>query len=154
MDTYKTNIFIGDESHATDYSYKSTIDDEVYNRVKLVQIDKEKKKKNVYIVEDSKNIAKWGRLQFFEKVDEKMNDSQIKAKANQILQARNRIKRTLSVDALGDIRIKAGSGIMVGLEDLKRDNMNTYKYFIVGKCTQKFSGNAHDMNLDLFLGVD
>lgn len=154
MESYKTKIFIGDGSHATDFTYKSSIDDEVYNRVKLVQIDKENKKKNIYIVEDSNNIAKWGKLQYFEKVDEKMNDSQIKAKAHQILQAKNRLKRTISMEALGDGRIRAGSGIFVGLEDLKQNGVVVNNYFIVSKCTQKWEGNKHNMSLELMMEVD
>src|SRR5690606_40466373 len=61
----RVDVVLGDESLAYGVSYKRSIDDDTYNRIKLVQNNKETKRRDVYVAQDSANIAKWGRLQYF-----------------------------------------------------------------------------------------
>src|SRR5690606_41605125 len=71
----RVDIAIGDESLAYGYSHKRSIDDDTYNRIKLVQNNKNTKRREVYIAQDSANIAKWGRLQYIDVVDDKMYEN-------------------------------------------------------------------------------
>lgn len=138
------DIMVGDESLAYEYSHKRTIDDDTYNRIKLVKDNKDTGKREVYIAQDSANIAKWGRLQYFQKVDEKLNSAQIKEMLDQLIQLKNREKRTFRLDALGDLRIRAGCYVPIAIEEL-----GINQYFLVDECTHKWDGSAHIMSLDL-----
>lgn len=138
------DIMVGDESLAYGYSHKRTIDDDTYNRIKLVKDNKDTGKREVYIAQDSANIAKWGRLQYFQKVDEKLNSAQIKEMLDQLIQLKNREKRTFRIDALGDLRIRAGCYVPIAIEEL-----GINQHFLVDECTHKWDGSIHTMSLDL-----
>lgn len=65
---------IGNRSLLTDYTFKSDIDSDTYNQIKLVRPNKETGQGDVYIFNDSSTISKWGLLQKYEKVDENLNE--------------------------------------------------------------------------------
>ncbi len=71
------DLILGDESLVFDYRIKRSIDEDTYNRVKLVQDNKTTGKREAYIAQDSESMAKWGRLQYYQKVDDKLNPAQI-----------------------------------------------------------------------------
>ncbi|WP_194189660.1 XkdQ/YqbQ family protein [Clostridium chrysemydis] len=144
----RTPLVIGDSSLLNEFSYESSIDDETYNQVKLIKENKETKKREVYIVKDSKNINKWGILQYFDKVDEKMNEAQIKQRADMLLKHYNRPKKTLKLECIGDFRVKAGCGVVLLIEDLK-DSAPYNKYVIVKSVTHKIENNMHSMSLEV-----
>ena len=81
----KLDLFVGDSSLATGYTYESDIDAEAYNKIKLVKDNKTTGKRDVYIFQDSKNMKLWGVLQNYEVVDESMNEAQIKERGGQML---------------------------------------------------------------------
>jgi len=140
----RVDVAIGDESLAYGFSYKRSIDDDTYNRIKLVQNNKQTGRRDVYVAQDSANIARWGRLQYFDVVDEKMNSAQINALLEQLLQLKNRERRSLKIDAIGDLRIRAGCYIPVILTDL-----GINQYFLVDECTHKWEGDEHTMQITL-----
>ena len=140
----RVDVAIGDESLAYEFSYKRSIDDDTYNRIKLVQDNKQTGRRDVYVVQDSANIAKWGRLQYFDVVDEKMNSAQIKELLNTLIQLKNRERRSLKIDAIGDLRIRAGCYIPVILNEL-----GINQYFLVDECTHKWEGDDHTMSITL-----
>jgi hypothetical protein len=71
----KLDLFVGDSSLATGFTYETDIDSETYNKIKLVQDNKTTGKRDVYIFQDSNNMKFWGVLQDYEVVDEKMNEA-------------------------------------------------------------------------------
>ncbi|PWX07521.1 hypothetical protein CYK70_09510 [Clostridium perfringens] len=144
----RTTLAIGDESLLTGYTYESSIDDETYNQVKLVKENKETKKREVYIVKDSKNINKWGILQYFDKVNEKMNEAQIKERAEMLLKHYNKPKKSLKLECIGDFRVKAGCGVVLVIEGLKND-VPFNKYAIVLSVSHKIENNKHMMSLEV-----
>ena len=144
----RTNLAIGDESLLTGFSYESSIDDDTYNQVKLVKENKETKKREVYIVKDSNNINKWGILQYFDKVNEKMNEAQIKERAEMLLKHYNKPKKSLKLECIGDFRVKAGCGVVLVIEDLKND-VPFNKYAIVLSVSHKIENSKHMMSLEV-----
>ena len=153
LNRLKTLLFIGDESLLSEYNFKSTIEGDTYNQVKLIREDKKKAKREIYIVKDSVNIKKWGLLQYFEKMDEKANEAQIKERADMILKVKNRIVKTLKLDCIGDTRVFAGVGIVLGISDLVKDGIAMNKYFMVTSCTHKFSKDNHTMSLEMAVSI-
>src|SRR5690606_23360410 len=61
------DLILGDGSLVYGYSSKREIDSDTYNRVKLVKDNKKSGKREAYVVQDSATIARWGRLQYFQK---------------------------------------------------------------------------------------
>ncbi|MCR8981576.1 hypothetical protein [Brevibacillus laterosporus] len=138
------DFYLGDESLMYDYSYQASIDTDTYNRIKLVQDNKKSKKRDVYISQDSSSISKWGRLQLFKKVDEGMTKAQINQILNTLIAVKNREVRRLSLNAIGDIRVRAGCFVPVSIERL-----GINQPFLVDECTHKFDGTEHTMSVEL-----
>ena len=98
----------------TTCDFKTSIEDETYNKIKLTYNNQKTGKRDVYIAQDSNNIDNWGILQMYETLQDGENG---KAKADALLELYNTKKRSLSVTALGDISIRAGSLIPVKLNN-------------------------------------
>ena len=133
-----------------DFSYKTTISQDTYNRVKLVQENKDAGTRKVFLAQDVGKQAKWGVLQYYEKLDDDATDGMMRA--TQILSMKNRKTRTLSLkNVLGDTRVRAGSSVVcvLGLGD-----MNLSNYMMVEQVTHEFRDNEHIMSLDLKGGND
>lgn len=148
LKSLKKNIIIGDQSLLNDFEFESSIDGETYNQIKLVQENKTSKKREVYIAKDSNNIAAWGLLQYYEKVDETINPAQIKEKADKLLNLKNRVTKELSLTSLGHLDVFAGVQIVVDVEQLKKEGIEK-KYFLVTKCSHTFANQLHTMELEL-----
>lgn len=136
------NILV-DET-AGDYTYKTSIDSDVYNKIKLTFDNEDTGKREVFISQDSSNINKWGVLQYFDKLQKSENG---KAKADALLSLYNKKKKSLQVkNVLGDLRVRAGSLIPVSLD---LDDIKVLQLMIVEKCTHTFKNNEHFMTLTL-----
>lgn len=138
------DFIIGDDSLMFNWSHQRSIDKDTYNRIKLVRDNKETGRRDVYIAQDSANIARWGRLQYFKAVDENMNPAQINELLDTLITVKNRETRTLKIDALGDIRVRAGCYVPIQIDEL-----DVNQFFLVNECTHRISGGEHTMQLDL-----
>lgn len=147
--TLTTNLLIGDGSLLTGFDFKSSIDSNTYNYVKLVQENKDAGVREVYVAKDSSTIRKWGRLQYFEKVDEDMNEAQIKERADQMLKLYNRKTKTLKVSCLGDLQVRAGSGVGLAIEELVEEGIAKMQMVFASKVTHSISKELHTMDLQL-----
>lgn len=127
-----------------DFSYKTTLDD-VYNQIKLVKENKKSGKRDVFITKNTERQNQWGKLQYYEKVNEKTN---AKAKADALLELYCKVNRKLSVqNAIGDIRVRGGSSVLVNFKDI--GDISIKNYMLVEKVTHKFSNDEHWMNLEV-----
>ncbi|MBP1906800.1 hypothetical protein J2Z32_003464 [Paenibacillus turicensis] len=140
----KLDLVIGDDSLMTGFSFEKSIDSDTFNRIKLVRDNKETKKRDVYIAQDSANISKWGRLQYFQKVDENMNPAQIKQLLDTLAKVKNRETKTLKIDALGNPMVRAGCFVTVTIEELAIN-----QFYLVDECSHKFSGDEYTLSLEL-----
>lgn len=144
----KLPIILGNESYALGFSYEVSIDGESYNRVKLAKDNKDTGVRESYIVQDSKTMAQWGVLQYYDKVSDNLNPAQIKEKAEKLLKLYNRVEKSLSIPALGDSRVRGGSGIFIDIDD--RD-IKINQWALVKKANHKFNGPQHTMDLELII---
>ena len=138
---------IGDGSMLTGYKYKRDIDKQTYNRVKLVRPNKESGLTDVYEYEDTETIKKWGLLQYYDKVDENLNEAQIMERAQQYLLYYNRVLQSFTQDAIGVPGIRAGTIIPVrvgAVESLSRTRM-----LICEKVTHKLEADDHTMQIEV-----
>jgi len=138
-----------DNDTAEDFDYTSSIDNNTYNQIKLSFENKDEGKRDIYMTKGSSNINRWGVLQFYDKLNiESMGQS----KADGLLSLYNKPSKTLSLkNALGDLRVRAGTSILVKLDQL--DEANVRKYMIIEKAKHTFKDNEHLMDLTLRGGV-
>lgn len=115
----EARLVVGDGSLATGYTYASDIDSETYDKIKLVRDNKETGRRDVWLFQDSNNMKFWGVLQNFEKLDEEMNEGQIRELGDRMLELYNRPKRTFQVSALGNTSVRAGAVVLVVIEALE-----------------------------------
>ena len=83
-----SNVVIGDMSLLTDYTYKTDIDEQTYNHVKLARPNEETGRADVFVAEDSATMGQWGMLQLYQTVDGTMNDAQVQAQARAAIRRR------------------------------------------------------------------
>lgn len=148
VESLKTNLLINNES-AIDFDYKTTIDKNVYNKIKLLH-KKDTKYihiHNEYIASDTNKVKEWGTLQYYKHIDEETDGN---ATAQSLLNKYKTKNRKLVVTALGNLYIRAGSIVFVNLDIgdfIVNQEMNVYS------CKHIFRDNEHIMELDVRGGV-
>lgn len=141
-----SQVMIGDKSLLTDYTYKTDIDEQTYNSVKLARPNEETGRADVFVAQDSANIGQWGLLQLYQTVDGDVNDAQAKAQAEATLEYYNKRQRTLSVSSLGVVGLRAGQMLLMrvqGLGDISLD-----QFVLLEKVTHTFENDTHTMDFD------
>lgn len=147
IDSMKLDLLI-DTSTAVGYEYNSSIDSNTYNQVKVVYKNTKDKTNDIFLVKSGESINKWGVLQLNESVETKESGTR---KAEALLKYYNKVYKTITVkDAFGDVRVKAGSSMVVMLqfEDVKISN-----YMVAEKVTHTFKNDEHLMTLKLRGGL-
>ncbi|WP_312150488.1 XkdQ/YqbQ family protein [Paenibacillus odorifer] len=142
-DSMLLNLVLGAGHYLYDYSLKKSIDDDTYNTILLYKDNEASGKRDFYPVSDKDNVKRWGILHLYQKADDKANAAQIQEKANNLLKMHNREKLSLSVQAIGDMRVRAGNFIYVLLDEFET------QLFLVDQCSHKISGGEHTMSLDI-----
>lgn len=141
-----SNVLIGDMSLLTDYTYKTDIDSQTYNSVKLARPNEETGRADVVIAQDSANIAQWGLLQLYQTVDGDVNTAQMQAQAEATLQYYNRRLRTLSVETLGVPGLRAGQMVLMKVQGL--GDINLDQYVLLEKVTHTWENEQHTMTFE------
>lgn len=139
------DLVLGDKSLAYDFSYMKSIDDDFYNQIKIYI--KGKDENTVGYFESAKSeesIKRYGLLQYFETV-ENQNASQARVKANMLLKLYNREAESLTLECLGDPRVRAGSSFYAQIEDIELE-----KRLIVRSVTHKFIP-LHTMQIEVVM---
>lgn len=138
------DFIIGENSLMTNYIMKSSIDQDTYNKVKLYKDNKDTGKRDVYIAQDSSNMAKWGTLQLTQSVDEDKNEAQINALLNSLISIKNRETKSLQVEAMGAAQVRAGCYVPITISEY-----DISQPFLVDAATHRFDGNDYMMTLEL-----
>lgn len=137
-------VLVSDSTTLIDFNFQSDIDTDTYNEVKLYR-DVEKKRE-AYVAKDSLNQLKWGRLQYCEQVSEHYSEAKVIELTELLLQQKNRVHKTLSVEDIGDIRVRAGCSLQVKIKDVGQEIDGI---LVVNSCTHTFKNNEHTMKLEL-----
>ena len=142
-----STTLLGDGSLVTDYTYKRDIDSDTYNRVKLVRPNKDTGRADTYVHEDTETIKKWGLLQYYDQVDENMNEAQIDQMCAQYLQYYNRVLQTLTIEAIGVPGLRAGMIIPVRFGDI--NDLSVSRLLLAEKVTHTFEADDHTMSIEV-----
>lgn len=138
------DLIIGDRSLMTDYQVKTSIDSDTYNRIKLYRDNEKSGKRDIFMAEDSVNIKRWGVLQLYESIPEEMNTAQIAEKLDNLATLKNRETKSLKIEAIGDIRVRAGMRVRIRIAEYGVDQA-----LLVDECSHDFDGADHTMSLDM-----
>ena len=141
-----SDVMIGDKSLLTDYTYKTDIDSQTYNSIKLVRPNEETGRADVVVVEDSENIGRWGLLQLYQQVDGDLNTAQMVSQAQASLEYYNRRMRTLKVSSLGVLGLRAGNMIRMQVEGLGDIDLN--QYVLLEKVSHTWENCVHTMEFE------
>lgn len=133
-----------DENTGENFEYISSIDNNTYNKIKLVYNNEESGKRDVYITQDGTHMNQWGTLQYYDTLSEGENGE---AKAEALLSLYNKKTRNLRItNAFGDVRVRAGCMLVVRLNlgDMKVEN-----FMLAEKVKHTFKNGEHFMDLTL-----
>ena len=121
------------------YEYRTSIDENYANRVKLIYEDKRRGLRRQFMAEDRENILRHGVLQYVHKSAAAEKETGAAAR-QQLAKLDKRQERLLIKGALGDIRVRGGSmvGLRMDLGDRIVDSQALVKraehYFKSGVC--------------------
>lgn len=141
IESMKCNVVIDAET-GENFSYESSIDERTYNQIKIVFDNEETGKREVYISKDSRNINKWGVLQYYEKASQ---GEGLARKVDALLGLYNMQTRRLKIEkAKGVLGVRAGSSVIVMLN---LGDVTVQTYMVCEKVKHTFSNDYHTMDL-------
>ena len=133
-----------DEETGENFEYSSSIDSDVYNKIKLSYDNEDTGKRDIYIAQDGTHMNKWGVLQYFDTLSKGENGQ---AKADALLKLYNKKSRNLKItNAIGDTRVRAGSLVVVSLA---LGDVSLKNFMLVEKVRHTFKLDQHVMDLTL-----
>ena len=141
-----SNVLIGENSLLTDYTYKTDIDSQTYNSVKLARPNEETGMADVVEAQNSDTIGQWGLLRLYQTVDGDVNTAQMEAQAAATLQYYNRRLRTLSVESLGVPGLRAGMMVLMKVPNL--GDINLDQYVLLEKVSHTWENDTHTMTFE------
>lgn len=143
IETMRVNLLI-DENSGENYDFFSSIDGSTYNQIKVVYENESTGKREIYITKDSSNINRWGLLQYFETIDEKVNGQ---AMVDALIELYNKKETNLTLtNIFGDVRVRAGTSVLAQLDlgDIKLQH-----WMLVERATHRFKKDEYFMDLQL-----
>lgn len=143
---WRADVVIGDRSNLLEYTYKTDIDEQTYNSIKLARPNEETGRADVVVAQDSNTIGQWGLLQLYQTVDEAVNDAQMKAQAAASLEYYNRRMRTLKVSSLGVPGLRAGQ--MVRMKVAYLGDISLDQYVLLDKVSHTWENDEHTMEFE------
>ncbi len=142
------NTVFSDEINIVNFSYETDISKDTYNVVRLFKKERLENAHLSYMAENSENIKKWGRLQYYENVDKDMNTAQMKAVCDGVFNINGDVKKKLVIEAFtDDFTVRAGNSVLVDMKDFSEIGISDFK--IVEKSVHVFSNGKHIIKLDI-----
>jgi len=139
---------VGNGSLLLDYTYKTDIDEHTCNSVKLVRPNEATGRGDVFQAVDSANIGRWGLLQHYQTIDENLNDAQAESQARAMLKYHNRRFRTLKVQALGILGLRAGQMLYMQVPGL--GDINLDQWVMLEKVSHTWENGVHTMEFETY----
>ena len=87
-------------------------------------------------------------MQLYQKVDDNLNEAQIKAQAAATLEYYNRVLRSLKVSSLGAPGLHAGQMILVKVEGMGDTGVS--QFVLLEKVTHRWENSVHTMELEAY----
>ena len=136
-------VLLCGENQVLSYQEKSDIDGGTFNRFKIWQEDGRSGFRRVTVENDGDSQEKWGVLQYFERVDSRLNAAQVKERIAALRKSAGQARRTLAVQGLADWVCRAGTTALVRL------GTEAAEVCLIEEAEQRFSGGQERMSLRL-----
>lgn len=136
-------VLLCGENQVLSYQEKSDIDGGTFNRFKIWQEDGRSGFRRVTVENDGDSQEKWGVLQYFERVDSRLNAAQVKERIAALRKSAGQARRTLEVQGLADWVCRAGTTALVRL------GTEAAEACLIEEAEQRFSGGQERMSLRL-----
>ena len=150
---FRRNYLLDDDILTLDFSYQRSIDDDSYNRVKLVgkEIDSQtgNEKTIISFQQNPDLVTKWGTLLYRENISKATNQAELDNRAAQMLKLKGRTTKKLSFTTDGKIDVFAGCGLYVNLKEITGEGVNKWCEILSAKHT--FKNQEHTMSLEVLL---
>ena len=143
-----SDVLIGEKSLATDYNFSTSIDDDTYNVVYLFRESQSVGGRKFTPAEDWDNVRRWGTLAYIESVDDAMTNEAMKAKAERLLEMKDRPFKSMSIEALGVLGLRAGMMITIYFPNLK-DEVSKKQQVLIDSIEHRFADGQHTMSLEV-----
>lgn len=118
-DDMVTNKVLQCDGSIEDYIYITDISEDTYNGVQLFQAGRLETEKLSYREEREEEVNKWGRLLYYQRVDHRLTQYDLKAIGDTLLEQKCRVKKTLVLKQMSEeIILKPGESVCVELPDL------------------------------------
>lgn len=150
IETLKTDFVIDDEGTGIGYDYTIGIDRNTFNQVKVGYEDSGAGARKWGIAYDQELIDKWGVLQYYQLLRNKLEQPELEKRAEQQLRLVAKPTRDVSLSCFGDFRISAGCGVSLALPKVQA--FKGLNRFYVTSCEHHISCDLHTM--DLTLAID
>ena len=150
IETLKTDFVIDDEGTGIGYDYTIGIDRNSFNQVKIGYEDDGAGARKWGIAYDQDLIDKWGVLQYYQLLRNKLSVPELDKRAEQQLLLVTRPTRDVSLSCFGNFKISAGCGISLSLPRVRA--FKGLNRFYVTSCEHHISCDSHTM--DLTLAID
>ena len=137
-------VLICGENQLISYRKVSDIDGDTFNRFKIWQEDGRSGFRRVTVADDGQAQEKWGVLQYFERVDSRLNPAQVAGRIQALREAKCQARLTLETECLADPACRAGRTVLVRLE-----SGGAVETCLIEEAEQRFSGGAGRMRLKL-----
>lgn len=147
IETLKTDFVIDDEGTGIGYDFTIGIDRNSYNQVKIGYEDGSEGARKWGIAYDQDLIDKWGVLQYYQLLRNKLSVPELDKRAEQQLKLVTRPTRDVSLTCFGDFRISAGCGVSLSLPKVRA--FKGLNRFYVTSCDHHISCDSHTMDLSL-----
>lgn len=136
-----------DAETAENFDYTSSIDEQTYNKIKLSFENEDTGKRELYVAQDGDKMNLWGVLQYYEEIKTTTGAA---AKAEALLKLYDQKTRNLTIkNAFGDVRVRAGSAVMVSLN---LGDIIANQWLVVQKVIHNFKDETHFMDVTLIGG--
>ena len=143
-----SDVLIGDNSLATEYTLSTTIDEDTYNQIFLYRESEYSGCRHYATKSDEVNTQKWGVLRLTEGVDDVMSNEQLEDRAAKMLQMKNRALKAMSITALGVVGLRAGMMINIHFPSIT-DEISRKQTVILDSVKHNFEDGNHTMTLEV-----
>lgn len=142
-----SDVYIGDDSLATEYTLSTDIDNDTYNEIALYRESSSAGGRAFVNAQDTSTTNAWGALRLTESVDDIMDTAKMQDKANKMLEMKNRPFKSMNISALGVPGLRAGMMITINFPSLE-DDISKRQMVILDAVEHKFEDCTHTMELE------
>lgn len=142
-----SDVYIGDDALATEYTLSTDIDNDTYNQIALYRESSSAGGREYVTAKSKANTNAWGVLRLTESVDESLNNAQMQDRADKMLEMKNRPFKTMNISALGVPGLRAGMMITIHFPSLD-DAVSKRQMVILDAVEHRFEDCVHTMDLE------